>query len=177
MYLHVAHNGFHKGMESYGLAISEFIIDVYYFFVQSAARWEDCQLVQEKLGLPKHKFVKHLDVRWLTLSQAIDRILVQWDGLLEYFLKTLPKQQPNVAKVPRYTRIKKHLDFNVVTLVQLHFLRSVAGIFTEFLAFFQREEPLIHLLYDWMCELVRKIMGRFVKRSAFHGKAGLNCTW
>ena len=141
MYLHVAHNGFHKGMESYGLAISEFIIDVYYFFVQSAARWEDCQLVQEKLGLPKHK------------------------------------QQPNVAKVPRYTRIKKHLDFNVVTLVQLHFLRSVAGIFTEFLAFFQREEPLIHLLYDWMCELVRKIMGRFVKRSAFHGKAGLNCTW
>ena len=34
--------------------------------------------VQEKLGLPKYKFVKHLDVQWLTLSQAIDRILEQW---------------------------------------------------------------------------------------------------
>ena len=60
--LHVAYNGFHKHMESYGLALSEFIIDIYYFFVQSAARWEDYQLVQEKLGLPKYKFVKHLDV-------------------------------------------------------------------------------------------------------------------
>ena len=92
-----------------------YIISYYILLYLLAAKLPDYQLEQETIGLPKH-----VDVRWLTLSQAIAEYL-EWDGLLEYFLKTLPKQQSNVAKVPRYTRIKKHLDFKVVKLVHSTF--------------------------------------------------------
>ena len=70
-------------------------------------------------------------------------------GLKKYFLDDLPSKEPSIASKPRYVRIRRYLQSHDF-LAQLHFLVSVGDVFNRFLMFFQRDEPLIHLLYDQM---------------------------
>ena len=113
----------------------------------SAARREDYKAVQEEMGLAKHKFLKHVECRWLSLQPALLRILEQLEGLKRYFLTVLPEKQPSVTSIQRYIRITRQLQSDDL-VAQMHLLVSVADIFNSFLKFFQSEEPLIHLLYD-----------------------------
>ena len=52
------------------------------------------------------------------------------------------------------------------------FLVSVEPIFKKFLCFFQSEGPLIHLLHHTMCELLKSLMGRFLKTHVLGEKEG-----
>ena len=61
--LHICHNAFAKGLEMVGSSISKFVIDLHLWFKMSAARRGDYQLVQEEMGLAKHKFLKHAECR------------------------------------------------------------------------------------------------------------------
>ena len=54
---------------------------------------------------------------------------------------------------------------------QLAFL-SVEPLFKKFLSFFQSEGPFVHLLQDAMCELLRSLMGHFVKNQVLDDKEG-----
>ncbi|PFX25307.1 hypothetical protein AWC38_SpisGene10081 [Stylophora pistillata] len=78
---HICHNAFTKGLEVFGSSISEFVIDLHLWFKMSAARREDYEVMQEEMGLAKHKFLKHVECRWLSLQPAVLRILEQLEGL------------------------------------------------------------------------------------------------
>lgn len=45
-------------------------------------------------------------------------------------------------------------------------------IFEDFLKSFQSEEPQIHRLYDEMCEIIRTMCLRFVKKDEVQGRNG-----
>ncbi|CAN7943345.1 unnamed protein product, partial [Ixodes hexagonus] len=45
-------------------------------------------------------------------------------------------------------------------------------MFTGFLSLFQGTEPLVHLLYDEMVSLVRKLCGRFMRTESYRSKKG-----
>lgn len=64
--IHTLHNGFLKGVEEFGQDTSEFIIAIYYFFKGWPVRLEDFEKIQQELGLPTHRFIKHVTSRWLT---------------------------------------------------------------------------------------------------------------
>ena len=49
---------------------------------------------------------------------------------------------------------------------------SVEPIFKKFLCFFQNEGPLVHLLRDQMCELLKSVMHRFLKSQGINDKEG-----
>ena len=92
----------------FGSWISEFVIDLHLWFKMSAARREDYELVQEEMGLAKHKFLKHVECRWLSLHPALLRILEQLKGSKKYFLTVLPEKQQSASlnqKIwwPKYT--------------------------------------------------------------------------
>ena len=132
--LHICHNAFAKGLEVFGSSISEFVIDLHLWFKMSAARREDYEVVQEEMGLAKHKFLKHVECRWLSLQPAVLRILEQLEGLKTYFLTVLPEKQLSVTSIQRYIRITFQLQSDDV-VAQMHFLISVADIFNSFLKF------------------------------------------
>ena len=90
--LHVYHNGFQKGLQTFGFNVSELVIDIKLRFKLSDAIWEDYQSIQLKLELPAHKFLKHVDSRWLTLGPASSRVIKQSEGIKHYFLNEIPKQ-------------------------------------------------------------------------------------
>ena len=94
----------------------------------------------------------------------------------KYFLEELPKQQKpskTLEKNDRYNRICRKLRDKSFP-VQLAFLVSVEPIFKKFLhvCFLQSEGPLIHLLRHTMCELLKSLMGRFLKTHVLGEKEG-----
>ena len=115
----------------FGSSISEFAIDLHLWFKMSAARREDYELVQEKMGLAKHKFLKHVECRWLSLPPALLRILEQLKGLKRYFLTVLPEKQSSSTSNARYIRIERQLE-SKDPVPKMHFLVSVADIFNPF---------------------------------------------
>ena len=102
----------HSPMVWFGSSISGFVIDLHLWFKMSAARPEDYEAVQEEMGLAKHKFLKHVECRWLSLQPAVLRILEQLEGLKRYFLTVLPEKQPSVAF---NGTSESHISFNKMT--------------------------------------------------------------
>ena len=129
------------------------------------------------LGLDDELFVRHVQCRWLTLLPALDRIVKSWEAVKKYFLEELPKQatekrtSKSLEKNEWYNRTCRKLQDKSFP-AQLAFLVSVEPIFKKFLCFFQNEGPLIHLLRDQMCELLKSVMHRFLKSQAINDKEG-----
>ena len=99
--LHVVHNTFRKGLESYGEDIENLCIDLFYFFKLSAKRREDFLKIQQKLDLDEVVFLRHVDSRWLSLLPAAERVKDQFAALLEYF-KKLPEADKKIKGNERY---------------------------------------------------------------------------
>ncbi|XP_015930082.1 uncharacterized protein [Parasteatoda tepidariorum] len=160
--LHVIHNAFLKGIEEFGEVGKELIVDIYSFFKKYPARWEDFSSIQQKLCLEKNRFIKHSSTRWLTLGPAAERLLSQWLAVEEYFFKFIPLKNQSLMKCPKYKHISESLKY-VDIKVELVFLTESAVLFEPFLKTFQKSEPLIHILYSEISELLKKIAGRICK--------------
>ena len=142
--------------------ISEFVIDLHWWFKQSAASSEDLEDVQQELGLAQHKFLKHVESRWLSHLPVVVRAFEQFQAPEKYFLLGLPRKQRSMTSNARYIRIKSQL-MSKNTVAKMHFLLSAGGVFEPFLKFFQSEEALVHLLHEKFSLLLRLLMGRFIK--------------
>ena len=124
----------------------------------SAARREDFEAIQQELGLAQHKFLKHVESRWLSLPPTVVRAFEQFQAQEKYFLLELPRKQRSMTSSARYIRIESQL-MSKDTVAKVHFLLSVGGIFEPFLKFFQSEEPLIHLPNSKFSLLLRLLVG------------------
>ena len=94
------------------------------------------------------------------------RCLEQRENLEYYFLTLLPKQdnfRSSVEKAERYKKIKEHFK-NIITKAFLSFMIFVAQDFEVFLRKFQYEQPMIHVLYPGMIEMIRTVMTKFVRK-------------
>ena len=56
--------------------------------------------------------------------------------------------------------------------VEIEFLIAVKPLFDEFITKFQKEEPMIHLLYPNCEKLLKGVMGRLLKSRAYTDKKG-----
>lgn len=161
--IHICHNAFLKGLEKFGLSTSEFIIEVYNYFDDYPSREEDFAYCQTKCEVPNHKFIKHVNSRWLTLESSGRRILEQWKALEYYFLNYVPNKKAEVMKK------SKHYKSIAAALKQpglqseILFICCVATIFTKFTGLFQTEAPLIHVLYDELRALAKTLMLKVCK--------------
>lgn len=161
--LHMMHNAFQKGLEELGYDASDLIISLYYYFKDWPSRWEDFNNIQCAKGLHQMQFIKHIRTRWLTIQSAANRVLEQWDAIIEYFLKYIPSKQERFMGTMAYKRIISLLKKKTVKL-ELMFIKSSSSLFTKFTGMFQKEEPLIHIMYDHIDEVLLAIMGRICKK-------------
>ena len=80
------------------------------------------------------------------VKPALERIIEQWPGLIQYFLGDFPAMQKSISFNTLYKKIVEKLkEHQFKTLI--HFLISVASIFLKYLLIFQKDEPLIHILH------------------------------
>ena len=180
--LHVVHNAFGKGLEKNGKDIDQFCMDLHALFKYSAARRESYQELQCELDVELNTFQQHTQVRWLSLGPAIKRVLEQWDVIC-VFITDLGKNVQTVPKSINFRRVANMLAEGQkgVTKTTLEFLNNVTPVFEEFLREGQSSGPQVHVLYDRICELLKKLMGRCLKKKAFQDTYGndlaaIDCT-
>ncbi len=100
-------------------------------------------------------------------------LLEQFDILQEYFLVYLPSKQRKITqKNSRYDNIKQVLTSNI-SKIRLNFILFLCrSIFDRFLTLFQKEGPLIHLLYSELSDLYRTILLSFLSAGHVGSKSG-----
>lgn len=94
--IHIVRNAYLKALQAFGEDSSELAVAIFHYFHGWPSRWEDFEKIQEDLGLPLRKFVKHSPPRWLTFHYAAQRLLEQWEGIIYFFRNSYLKKNPIV---------------------------------------------------------------------------------
>lgn len=131
---------------------------MYYFFHNEPVRCQDYENIQKQNNIPKHRFIKHATTRWLTLKKSVLIFKEQWKALTKYFLNfspTKPGVKQTLFTSRKYTNICNFLKQEDMR-AQLKFVSSSAELFENFSQLFQKEEPLIHVLYESIEILILK---------------------
>ena len=137
-----------------GFDISDFCVDIYYWFDKSTKRKQALQEFclfcdSEYVGM-----VKHVSTRWLSLENAVGRILSKYSALKSYFIS-------NEDKTPRFVRLSRQFE-DPFTEVHLLFYQSVLQLFICVNKLMQLESPLIPFLDDIMHDFLTKFSCRFL---------------
>ena len=169
--IHVCHNSFQAGLKKYGSDAEELCLNLYYFISKSPARREDLLVIEEALGLDELVLLRHVQSRWLSLVPALQRVISMKAALVKLFVDELPKNDKNITKNDKYWTIRNALESKEVE-IQMEFLISIKPIFDEFLTKFQKEEPMIHLLYPNCEKLLKLTIGRLMKNKVYKDKRG-----
>ena len=169
--IHVCHNSFRAGLKKYGSDAEELCLNLYYFISKSPARREDLLVIEEALGLDELVLLRHVQSRWLSLVPALQRVISMKAALVKLFVDELPKNDKNITKNDKYWTIQNALESKEVE-IQMEFLISIKPIFDEFLTKFQKEEPMIHLLYPNCEKLLKLTIGRLMKNKVYKDKRG-----
>ena len=82
-----------------------------------------------------------------------------------------PKQDKNIRDSDKYSDVKRGLESKEIA-VEIEFLIAVKPLFDEFMTKFQKEEPMIHLLYPGCEKLLKTVMARLLKSKAYTDKKG-----
>ena len=72
----------------------------------------------------------------------------------------------------KYSDVKRDLESKEIA-VEIEFLIAVKPLFHEFMTKFQKEEPMIHLLYPSCEKLLKTVMARLLKSKA-QGRKSIN---
>ncbi|KAE8741989.1 hypothetical protein FOCC_FOCC012469 [Frankliniella occidentalis] len=163
--LHVVHNSFKKALHVFSTDVSEVLLDIYYIFDDFPSGVEDFNKILVKLEIPVHSILKHVPSRWLSICGPGKRLLEQWPAFTEYFLKYLPTQSSSadLAKLARYTKIRTYLKDPTMT-AKISFAIESAQLFEKFSLCFQKNDPIIHVLYPEMLRLVKVPAGGVCKK-------------
>ena len=135
------------------------------FLQLSSARRENYRSLHSLTETLDKVVIKHVETRWLSMKQVAVCEVEQWDNLIEYFLKFLPKQKDafrKIKKTARYQRLVEALE-DSITLAYVSFCAFIARGFEMLLLPFQSDRPMIHLLYPEMQSLLRNLMMKFIR--------------
>lgn len=160
--IHILHNAYQYALRELGDNGSELILAVFHFFKDWPSRWEDYTHVQKKMKVPLNRFIKHVPSRWLTMETAAARVLQQWIAIEEYFLRYIPASRKSLSKTHSYQKIVELLKLPAIK-AELMFAKDSANMFSRFTLLFQKEEPIVHMLYEEIESLVKVLLGRICK--------------
>jgi len=173
--LHPVHTAFTNGVEVLPFDIEQFSNDIFSWFKLSAARREDYSEVksEELLESTGEYFLRPVSSRWLSMEPVCRRLIEHFSTLKKYFITAIPKSSNSklLCSGEKYKRITAVLS-DPSSLVYLNFIASFASSFTPFLTLFQKSEPLVHILYEKLNELVRTLMLKFMKSDIVGAKEG-----
>jgi len=96
----VVYNVFGKAFEEFDADTADLIVTVFAFFGW-ILRWEKYAKAQDYTKV--HHFLKHISIRWLTLSPAAARLIEQWPAPQRYFLQDILQNIEKIWKLNKET--------------------------------------------------------------------------
>ncbi|VDI64010.1 Hypothetical predicted protein [Mytilus galloprovincialis] len=180
--LHLVHIAAKKAAESLP-PVDEALTDIYYYFNKSDTRKQEFKGTQELYDVDQKKNLKHVCTRWLSISRCVERRLHNWDPLKDYFhthKKKLDeaklkkkvaeerKNAPQKSKTPMNKNDTLMKNKNPQESQKTAASSSSESTYcTQSYAEKKTEEPMIHVLRRSLIKLLRNVLTRFVKPSAF----------
>ena len=156
---HIVHNAAQKAAEACrdvsGIDIEECCVDHYYWFDKSTKRKGQLDQYSTFCDTTYRSFIKHINVRWLSLQNAVERILQMFAASNSYF-------RSEEMTEARFIRLRKLYE-NPMFEIQLLFFQAVLPVFTTFNLFLQRDDPQIYILHSQMQNLLKKLLSIFIK--------------
>ena len=150
----------------------DILTDIYYYLKHSAKRQAELKLFQELYTNNDLKVLKHVPTRWLSLGNAINRLLVLWRPLRDYFLTECDNLKATEKDKSGASRPRRVADFltSHQARTYCYFLQYVLEIFDRANMALQHEKPLVHKSLAIQCDLYRRLLLKFLKPSALTGK-------
>ena len=156
---HILHNTSSKAASTLARVtafdIEDLAVDVGYWFDKSTKRKAGLEEFCAFCNTSYKEVVLHSSTCWLSLEQAVSRILELYVSLVSYFRSTSESQA-------RFARLEEKFS-NPITEVYLLFYQSVFPLFTRFNKLLQRDDPVTYLLYSQMTTFFKRLMTRFIK--------------
>ena len=171
---HIIYNTAHKGSAGFmcntKFDVEDFCIDIFYYFDKSTKRKNALQGYAEFCDQEYRDILKHINVRWLSLERAVERILLQYSSLSGYFLsENAPKSATNSNGVEsewggakRFKRLEKAFK-DLMAEVYLYFFSGVLPAFKHTNLLLQREDPWIHLVHSQLNRFLLQLAGQFMR--------------
>ena len=156
--LHIVHTSFKTGATAAEWKVEALLSSLYYLFKDSPARREDFSKVSGSTRLPL-KFVNH---RWLENETVCERALELWEDILKYVKAAESKEITKPGNKLYETIVEATKD--KLIRAKLQFFKCVAGQIQPFLATFQSDKPLTPFPSSELCNIIRSLMQRFVKK-------------
>ena len=104
---------------------------------------------------PFRGFIKHINMRWLSFENAVERILQMFLASSSYFRS----EEMTEARFVCLRQLYEDPMFEI----QLLFFQAVLPVFTTFNLFCQQDDPQIYILHNQMISLLKKLLQNFVK--------------
>ena len=168
--LHTIHNTAHKGSAGFTsnatFDVEDFCIDIFYYFDKSRKRKSALQGCADFCDQEYRHILKHINVLWLSLERAVERILLQYYSLRGYFLsENSPKSATNSNSVESEWGGAKRLEKafkDPMTDVYSYFLSGVLASFKQTNLLLQGEDPCIHLVHSQVNRFLLQLAGKFM---------------
>lgn len=166
---HLIHNIACHASEAFQKAgnidVEDLCIDLYYWFEKSNKRKgilaEFCDFCDNDY----HEIVRHVNVRWLSLEKAVNRVLQLYPSLESYFKSENESQA-------RFGRLLTAFE-DPMTEVYLFFYQSVLPTFTSINLLLQQEYPNIFLVAKAIRRFLKQLLSKFVTIRAIKASADI----
>lgn len=166
---HIMHNTVSFAAKAYtevtGFNLEELAIDLFYYFDHSSKRKSNLQDYCEFNDIQYLEIIRYVSTRWLCLEMAVNRMLKLYDGLVSMF-------KSESENTPRFLRLQKAFS-DPMTEIHLLFYSSAFPSFTTFNKFLQREDPCVQWVYGYITDLLKVVMGKFLKPTVIRSSTQL----
>ncbi|XP_021346237.1 uncharacterized protein LOC110445779 [Mizuhopecten yessoensis] len=192
--LHLVHIAAKKAAAAALPPVDDILVDIYYFFHKSDKRRSAFKGTQALYDLEQKKMLKHVCTRWLSIGRCVDRMLLNWDALKDFFkeqkdaveltkskkaaavaakkskISSCPKNSTEESSAPGYAEQKIEAIYSFVrsptNRLYVLFLQYTIHVYDDILLNLQSDEPKIHILQRSLQKLLRNILTRFIKPAA-----------
>ena len=136
-------------------ACEDLLRNIYNYFTHSAKRTYEFREFQHFCKVKPHKILHASATRWLSLHEAVARVLEQWNALKLYFHSKVFDDRLLAVE-----NIRGALEDQAI-VCYLHFLNYILPHINTFNLVFQNKGPSLHLLHDKICSLYRFLIHSF----------------
>ncbi|XP_069080247.1 uncharacterized protein [Pleurodeles waltl] len=142
----------------------DLLVDLYFWFEYASKMTDLCDPFCKFADSDYRQVLKEISVRWLGMLTCLDQLILHFDSLRSYFLST-----PDIAGASG-SRLKRLVCCfkNPMTEIYCLFLQSSLPAFVNFNLLLQREDPVIHLLYDAIVDLLALLLSRAYVSQVVH---------
>jgi hypothetical protein len=172
---HVIHNAAKHGCKTLSFDVETLILKISSEFSSSAKNINTLKVNSEFMNIEYKKLLKHTPTRWLTLSNALDRLIEIWPAIKHYFLNQGEDEvAPAIWKFikDQSSEISSEDDLTFPECY-IYFVQSYMNMFAESIRILESNSIQATDLYNIMDNLRSKINTR-IADEFFGYKVNLN---